>query len=108
MEIIKRIFLNFSVFIFPLFIIFGLLQIYTGFLGIQMYWGTIVAILALIFATGRGIFILPIAIGSYYYTSEVWGWHWSLSLLYIFPGIIYLGFILLSLIVVFINDKIKK
>jgi hypothetical protein len=77
-----------SLIILPLavFVIYGLSQMYAGFVGIESYadngWAY-AALAAALFAR----FTLPLTVGCYYAAEHVWGWHWSLALLFAAPGL---------------------
>lgn len=68
------------------FVIYGLSQMYAGFVGIESYAGNgyaYAALAAALFAR----FTLPLTVGCYYAAEHVWGWHWSLALLFAAPGL---------------------
>lgn len=68
------------------FVIYGLSQMYAGFVGIESYAGNgwaYAALAAALFAR----FTLPLTVGCYYAAEHVWGWHWSLALLFAAPGV---------------------
>ena len=95
---------TFGLLFFLIVLIYGLVQTVAGFVGIEMHYGTILAVIAVLLAIfARGIFSIPILIGAFFYTNEVWEWHWFLSLIFVFPGIIYIGIMLIRFI--FRNDK---
>ena len=68
------------------FVIYGLSQMYAGFVGIETYAGIGWAYAAL----GAALvarFTLPLTVGCFYAAEHVWGWHWSLALLFAAPGL---------------------
>ena len=73
-----------SIFVFLVIASFGVIHIYAGYIGIEYYLGGFYAIVALFLALGMQ-FILPIIIGSFFCVINIWGWHWSLALLFVAP-----------------------
>ena len=69
-------------------ILFAILQMYAGYLGIQFHFGTgwawTAVILTLIFR-----FTLPLTIGAFFGAMNVWGWHWALAGLFAAPGLLF-------------------
>lgn len=70
-------------------LVYGLLQIYSGFVGIEAYagpwwaWGALFA--SFMFRIG-----LPITVGAFYCAWQVWGWHWALAALWALPGLAFM------------------
>lgn len=56
------------------FMAYGIVQIYAGYVGIDFHLGAIWAILALAAAFLFRL-TLPITIGSFFCATDVWGWH---------------------------------
>jgi len=72
---------------FLLLMTYGIMQIYAGFLGYEYQFGTIWAVIAIIF-TFMTRFPLIITIGSFMGALYVWDWHWTLAVLFAIPGLI--------------------
>ena len=76
-------------FITVAFILFGIAQLIAGFQGIAdgigNIWAIIIFACCFIFR-----FNLPITVGAFFGAMNVWGWHWSLSLLFAVPGLIFI------------------
>ncbi len=66
-----------------------LFNIVIGFLGIQFFYGTIVAILITIISIYFKI-ILPLYIGSFFGMIYVLEWHWLIALLICLPGLLFI------------------
>ena len=66
-----------------------LFNIVIGFLGIQFFYGTIVAILITIVSIYFKI-ILPLYIGSFFGMIYVLEWHWLIALLICLPGLLFI------------------
>ena len=60
-----------------------------GFIGIQFFYGTIVAILITIISIYFKV-ILPLYIGSFFGMIYVMEWHWLISLLVCIPGLLFI------------------
>jgi hypothetical protein len=76
-------------------LVYGLLQVYAAYLGIQHHLGTgwaIVAIGALFFR-----FSLPITIGAFFGAMDVWGWHWFFALLFALPSLAFMALMVPSI-----------
>ena len=71
------------------FLLFGIFQLVVGYLGIEYHIGAgwAVAALACVFVF-RSAF--PITIGTYFGCVDVLGWHWTISLLFTLPGLLFL------------------
>jgi hypothetical protein len=65
----------------------GLLQIYAGWVGIAASFGTVWAIAALA-CMFLFRFSIPLTFGSFLCAKDVWGWHWSLALIFALPGLV--------------------
>ena len=76
-----------------LFIIISILSILfniiMGFIGIQFFYGTIVAILITIISIYFKV-ILPLYIGSFFGMIYVLEWHWLIALLICLPGLLFI------------------
>ncbi len=81
-----RIFLG--LFAFLVFFAFSIMQLYAGFVGINLHLGTFLAFIALIMAL-LFRFTLPITIGAFFGAVDVWGWHWFFAILFVAPGLIF-------------------
>lgn len=79
------LFLLWMVFIF----LYGVFQVYAGYLGIQDGLGTWVAVAA-VAAAFLFKFSLPITIGSFFGAMNVWGWHWFFAALFAAPGLFFI------------------
>ena len=66
-----------------------LFNIVMGFIGIQFFYGTIVAILITIISIYFKV-ILPLYIGSFFGMIYVMEWHWLISLLVCIPGLLFI------------------
>jgi hypothetical protein len=72
---------------FGLFIVYGFVQIYAGYIGIDHHLGGLWAALAIVAAVIFR-FTLPITIGSFFGAMNVWGWHWVGSAFFAAPGLL--------------------
>lgn len=72
-----------------LFLVYGLVQIYAGFIGIQHHCGAGWAIGALAAALFFR-FSLPLTVGAFFGAMNVWGWHWVWSLVFAAPGLLFM------------------
>ena len=70
--------------------LYGLVQIYAGFVGIQHHLGTGWAVGALVAAFVIR-FTLPITVGSFFCAMNVWGWPWVGSLVFAVPGLAFMA-----------------
>lgn len=77
-----------GVFGFILFLAVGITQAAIGYMGIEHYFGTIAAIIALIAAFFLRL-MLPLTIGTFFGAMEVLGWPWYLALLVTAPGLLF-------------------
>ena len=66
-----------------------LFNIIMGFIGIQFFYGTIVAILITIISIYFKV-ILPLYIGSFFGMIYVLEWHWLIALLICLPGLLFI------------------
>ena len=73
---------------FILFLAVGITQAAIGYMGIEHYFGTIAAIIALIAAFFLRL-MLPLTIGTFFGAMEVLGWPWYLALLVTAPGLLF-------------------
>ena len=73
---------------FILFLAVGITQAAIGYMGIEHYFGTIAAIIALIAAFFLRL-MLPLTIGTFFGAMEVLGWPWYLALLITAPGLLF-------------------
>ena len=69
-----------------LFILFNIIM---GFIGIQFFYGTIVALLITIISIYFKV-ILPLYIGSFFGIIYVLEWHWSIALLICLSGLLFI------------------
>lgn len=76
-------------------LLYGLVQIYAGYLGIQHHLGTGWAVAALFALFFR--FSLPITVGAFFGAMNVWGWHWLLALLFAAPGLAFMALMIPSI-----------
>jgi hypothetical protein len=69
-----------------LFLVYGVFQIYAGYVGIDFHfggtWAGLGLVLAFIFR-----FTLPITLGAVFGAMDVFGWHWFLAILFAAPGL---------------------
>ncbi len=72
---------------FALFVVYGVAQIYAGFLGIEHHLGAIWAWLAIV-ASLLFRFTLPITVGAFFGAMNVWGWPWPLAAVFAAPGLL--------------------
>ena len=66
-----------------------LFNIVMGFIGIQFFYGTIVALLITIISIYFKV-ILPLYIGSFFGMIYVLEWHWLIALLICLPGLLFI------------------
>ena len=78
-----------GIIIILLIILSMLFNIVMGFIGIQFFYGTIVAILITIISIYFKI-ILPLYIGSFFGMIYVLEWHWLIALLICLPGLLFI------------------
>jgi len=71
------------------FIGYGIMQIYAGYLGIEEYWGMVAAI-AVIFISSMMRITIPILVGGFLCATELWGWHWIWAVIFVMPGILFM------------------
>ena len=72
------------------FLAYGIVQIYAGYLGIDYHLGGFWAGAALIAAFLIRL-TLPITIGAFFCALDVWGWHWLWALLCAAPGLAFMA-----------------
>ena len=66
-----------------------LFNIIMGFIGIQFFYGTIVALLITVISIYLKV-ILPLYIGSFFGMIYVLEWHWLIALLICLPGLLFI------------------
>ena len=66
-----------------------LFNIIMGFIGIQFFYGTIVALLITIISIYFKV-ILPLYVGSFFGMIYVFEWHWLIALLICLPGLLFI------------------
>lgn len=70
-------------------LVYGIVQIYAGWIGIDhrigALWATASVVVALLFR-----FTLPITVGSFFCAMEVWGWPWWGAALFAAPGLAFM------------------
>ena len=66
-----------------------LFNIIMGFIGIQFFYGTIVALLITIISIYFKV-ILPLYVGSFFGMIYVFEWHWLIALLICLPGLFFI------------------
>lgn len=77
-----------GVFAFILFLGIAVVQGVIGYIGIEHYFGTIAAVIALAVAFSLRI-TLPLTIGTFFGALEVLGWPWYLALVITVPGLLF-------------------
>jgi len=75
---------------FLLLIVVGITQAAIGYMGIEHYFGSIVAIIAIVAAFFLRL-MLPLTIGTFFGSMEVLGWPWYLALLITAPGLLFVA-----------------
>jgi hypothetical protein len=70
------------------FFVFGIAQIYAGYIGISNSLGSLWALAAMVLALVFR-FTLPLTIGSFFGAMNVWGWNWFFSALFALPGLVF-------------------
>jgi len=70
-------------------LVYGLVQIWAGFIGIDHHLGSgwAWAAIAVFFIFQ---FTLPVTIGSFFGAMDVWGWHWAGALAFAAPGLAFM------------------
>lgn len=86
---------------------YGILQIATGWNGLEMYVGSIWAAIIVIFGGFILRITLPISIGSFLFVTNIWGWHWALGLLFVVPGLLFMVPVVVTTIIASLKNKIK-
>ena len=81
--------LKFGILFILLSLLSVLFNIIMGFIGIQFFYGTIVALLITIISIYFKV-ILPLYIGSYLGMIYVLDWHWTIALLICIPGLLFM------------------
>ncbi len=72
-----------------LMLVYAGFMVYVAYLGVEFHWGVIWALVIV----GSAFVLrstLPVIVGAFFGASDVWGWHWSLALLFAFSGLIFL------------------
>lgn len=77
-------------FFMVLMLVYGLVQVYAGWIGIEQHWGSGWAIAAVVAAFAFR-FSLPLTVGSFFGAMNVWGWHWLGALLFAAPGLAFMA-----------------
>ncbi|MDC0564566.1 hypothetical protein OAP51_07220 [Alphaproteobacteria bacterium] len=77
-----------GIFGFLLFLAVGITQAVIGYMGIEYYFGTIAAVIALVAAFFLRL-MLPLTIGTFFGAMEVLGWPWYFALLITAPGLLF-------------------
>jgi hypothetical protein len=78
--------MRFFLLIAAAFLLFSIIQLYAGFVGMQYHLGSVGAILIMIISL-RFRFTLPITIGAFFCALDVWNWHWVMAILFVAPGL---------------------
>ena len=89
---------------------YPLSQIYAAYLGItehlNLFWFIIALIIVVIFR-----FPYLFIVGAFFGAMDVWGWHWSISLLFVAPGLIVLipaiGLDIINIVKEKFSDKVS-
>ena len=71
-----------------MFLAVAIVQAVIGYIGIEHYFGTIAAVIALAVAFSLRI-TLPLTIGTFFGALEVLGWPWYLALVITVPGLLF-------------------
>jgi hypothetical protein len=77
-----------GIFGFIVFLVVGITQAAIGYMGIEHYFGTIAAVIALIAAVYWRL-MLPLTVGTFFGAMEVLGWPWYFALLITAPGLLF-------------------
>lgn len=93
-----------GVFGFFLLIAVGITQAAIGFLGIEHFFGSFVAVAALIAAFAFRL-MLPLTIGTFFGAIEVLGWPWYLSLIVTAPGLLFAAPAMVAVVLESISPK---
>jgi len=88
-------------------LVFGLFQLYTGYVGMELQWGQGWAAAGMLCAFFLRITI-PLMIGSYFYATDVWGWEWYFALLYIFPGLLFMLPMVAGGVISWLRDRFSR
>ena len=78
-----------GLFVILLIILLMLFNIVMGFIGIQFFYGTIVALLITIISLYFKV-ILPLYVGSFFGIIYVLEWHWLIALSLCLPGLLFI------------------
>lgn len=70
-------------------LIFGLAQIFAGFVGIDHYFGAVWAVGAIAVACFLR-FSLLISVAAFFGARDVWGWHWTVAAVFAAPGLLFM------------------
>jgi len=73
-----------------LMLVYGLAQIFAGYVGIEHHVGKGWAIAAVV-VTFLFRFSLPITVGSFFSAMDVWGWHWIGAIVFAAPGLAFMA-----------------
>jgi hypothetical protein len=73
-----------------LIVVYGLIQFYAGWIGIEHHLGSGWAIAAIVAAL-LFRFTLPITVGSFFGAMNVWEWHWAGALVFAAPGLAFMA-----------------
>lgn len=85
------------------FLLFGIAQIWAGYIGIDLHLGMIWAFIAIFLVFAR--FTLPITVGAFFGAMDVWHWHWALAALFVAPGLIFIIPGIITEIILFLKRK---
>jgi hypothetical protein len=67
---------------------YGIIQLGAAWAGLELYVGTIISGVIVVFFGLILRFTLPITIGAFLCALNIWGWHWALSALFVAPGLL--------------------
>jgi hypothetical protein len=71
------------------FLLFGIMQIVAGFIGIEYHWGAGWAWgLIIVSMLTRATILITIA--AFFGAKDVWEWHWFMALIFAAPGIVFM------------------
>lgn len=84
-------------------IIYGIVQLYAGFVGLDEAFGGVWAVIAIIAAFAFR-FTLPLMVGSFLCATSVWDWHWFWALVFAAPSLL----IMIPAIFAGIFDELSK
>ncbi len=98
---------NVGCLIMPVILIYGLAQIFAGFIGIEYHLGfgwAVGAILAAFIVR----FMLPLTIGAFFCALDVWGWHWVGALLFAAPGLAFIALMIPGMLASLFSSSSKR